>query len=425
MSVLNTAQPKALFDFTNGITHDQRLAAQEIKVQKAWLWGLVSLDLINKNEADAVCKTLDEAQAHIEAGTFEWQVENEDIHMHLEQFVTEKLGDIGKRMHMGRSRNDLIATTLRLYVADTLQQAAAGLDAIIATLEAQINATHDVIVPGMTHLQHGQPVRFSHILVGHKQALQRDQDKLAFALTTALQEMPLGAAALAGTTLPVDLKTMAEELGFCAPAANSYDAVGNRDFMLNALDAFASIALHFARLSEDMIYWSSTAVGLVQLPANWSTGSSIMPNKRNPDVPELTRGKAAHIIAAQNNGYMLMRTVPTSYGSDLHELKQVYMRALDEVMACFNVWPGFIAELSVSTTRAAELCMQGHILATEIANHMVETGTPFREAYKKVADLVKEADAQGKQVHELYTDANFTPLSAVQARKNVGGTGIS
>jgi argininosuccinate lyase len=250
--------------------------------------------------------------------------------------------------------------------------------------------------------------------------------------------MPLGAAALAGSPLALDYAAMAAALGFAGPCRNSYSAVGNRDFILNALNALSLLAVHLGRLSEDCIYWSATPVGLLKLPQAWSTGSSIMPNKRNPDVPELTRGKAAHIIGAQTNGHMLVRTVPTSYGSDLHELKQVFIRAADEAEACLKVWPPFITEAVFSDEAAQRLLNQGHVLATEIADALTAGGAPFRDAYKAVKALVDLAEAEGCQVHELALDDvnraldalglqplaayDFTPEKAVERRDCPGGT---
>ena len=439
MSILQSAeQPDALFEFTNGIAVDRHLARQEARVQTAWMHGLTGIGLIAVDEAQKVEAVLDEAVAAIGAGTFAWNVRDEDIHMHLERYVTDRLGDIGKRMHLGRSRNDLIATTLRLYVADRMRDFCAQIKPVVAALANQARATIDIIVPGLTHLQHGQPVRLGHVLLGHAWDFADDITRLDQAARYALETMPLGAAALAGSPLALDYAGMASELGFAAPCRNSYSAVGNRDFILNALNACALLAVHLGRLSEDCIYWSATPVGLLKLPQAWSTGSSIMPNKRNPDVPELTRGKAAHILAAQADGHMLLRTVATSYGSDLHELKQVFLRAADEAKACLKVWPPFIGESVFSGEAADRLLHQGHVLATEIADALTSTGAPFRDAYKAVKTLVELAEAEGCQVHQLeLDDVNraldalgiqpfagyvFTPERAVERRNGPGGT---
>lgn len=438
-SKLNTAQPDALFAFTHGIPQDKRLARQEVAVQLAWLHGLAALpNMFTKKDVKAIETVLAEALAAIEADRFVWTIRDEDIHMHLERYVTERCGEIGKKMHAGRSRNDLIATTLRLYVRDSLRQIGTALQPLLTALIDQAEQQIDVIIPGATHLQHGQPVRLAHVLLGHAEAFRRDSLRLEAAAQAAVAVMPLGAAALAGTPLPIDLRAIAKELGFGAVPRNSYDAVGDRDFMLEALSALALLGTHLSRFAEDCVYWSATPVGLLKLPTAWSTGSSIMPNKRNPDVAELTRGRGAHLIGALMDGLALVRTVPTSYGSDLHEMKKVLMHSLDETSACLAVWPPFVSALTFDNGRAQALCQQGHILATEIADALVEQGAAFRDAYRAVAMLVQEAEAQKLQVHELPLETvnrvlrgqnlpsrnafRFDTKTAVERRNQPGGT---
>lgn len=435
----NAAQPGALFAFTNGIAQDSLLAAQEIAVQKAWLRGLAALPgMFSKRDVTRIEAALDEARRAIEAGSFAWDIRDEDIHMHLERYVTERCGDLGKKMHAGRSRNDLVATTLRLYTRDLMQKVRGGIRAVIAALADQAEQQIDCIIPGATHLQHGQPVRLGHVLLGHAEAFRRDDARADAAMRQAMAVMPLGSAALAGTPLPVDLGTMAAALGFRNAPRNSYDSVGDRDFMLEALSALALLGVHLGRLAEDCIYWAATPVGLLKLPKAWSTGSSIMPNKRNPDVPELTRGRSAHLLGAMTDGVALMRTVPTSYGSDLHELKKVLIGAGLEALACLDIWPHFIGAMQFDGARAAALCRQGHILATEIADALVADGVSFRDAYKAVAGLVEQASLTGKQVHELaLAEVNaalkkhkipprrnfmFDAAAAVERRNLPGGT---
>ncbi len=328
-SKLNTTQPDALFTFTHGIPQDKRLARQEVAVQQAWLHGLASLpNMFTKKQVKTIETALAEALTDILADRFVWNIRDEDIHMHLERFVTERCGELGKKMHAGRSRNDLIATTLRLFVRDSLLDIRAELLPLLTTLIDQAEQQIDVVIPGATHLQHGQPVRLGHVLLGHAEAFRRDWLRLESTANAAVAVMPLGAAALAGTPLPIDLTAIARELGFTAVPRNSYDAVGDRDFMIEALSALALLGTHLSRFAEDCVYWSATPVGLLKLPTAWSTGSSIMPNKRNPDVAELTRGRGAHLLGALMDGLALVRTVPTSYGSDLHQMKKVMAQAL-------------------------------------------------------------------------------------------------
>jgi argininosuccinate lyase len=324
--------------------------------------------------------------------------------MNLERFITDEAGDLGKKLHTGRSRNDLIATTLRLfasYTTSTIAGAVAKLADALCDL-AEHNA--GVMVPGTTHLQHGQPISFGHIAAAHGWAFARDLKRLDNAQKACLEYMPLGSAALAGTTVQVNLDECAKELGFASPPMNSYDAVGDRDFMIEALDAFASVAVHLGRLSEDIIYWSSTAVGLIELPRELSTGSSIMPNKRNPDVAEIVRAKSARIISLASEAKNILKSVPTSYGSDLHELKKTFVHSCSELSASLGILVPFAGGLGVNKERAQELLGKGHLLATEIADELTSQGMSFRDAYRKTAALVELADTKGLQVHELGKD---------------------
>lgn len=422
----NAERPAALFDFTHGIDLDRRLAAQETAVQKEWAFALARAGLLTAVESAQVAEAMDEARSLMEAGEFDWQITDEDIHMNLERFVTQRYGALGKRMHVGRSRNDLIAATLRLFVRDCttdVRNAVAGLGQALTDRAAAFSST---IVPGMTHLQNGQPIRLGHAFAAHAFSLTRDLDALDSAARGAMQVMPLGAAAMSGTTIPIDLHALARDLGFSYAPRNAYDAVGDRDFMLDALSALARLAVHLSRMSEDFIFWSSSPVGLLRIPPAWSTGSSIMPNKRNPDVPELVRAKSAHIMAALTNGLTLMKALPTSYDSDMHELKRVLLRSLDDSMACLSVLTPFVAGLGVNPTRASELLGHGHLLATELADELARRGTPFRDAYARVAALVEAAESMGVQVHELPEARKILPdlsfESAVERRGCPGGT---
>lgn len=427
----NALKQAKLYEFTQGIAQDQRLFRQEIKVQIAWAKGLMDLGILTQEEFNRVSSRLAEASRLIEVGHFDWRTQDEDIHMNLERYVTEHEGVLGKKMHLGRSRNDLIATTLRLFVADELQALGKLVDPLIEALKTKGLGVIDVIVPGCTHLQNGQPIRYSQILASYAQMLRRDQKSLEFQRSCALSSMPLGSAALAGTPIAIDEKKIANLLGFLGPSSNSYDSVGDRDFMLGALDAISQMAVHLSRIAEDFVIYSSTAIGLLDLPKDWSTGSSIMPNKRNPDVAELARSKAAHCIGAAFEAKTLVKGLPTSYQSDLHELKQVFLRSLDEVSLILGALTPFVDGLGVKAHVAKSLLNRGHILATEIADELVSQGMAFRDAYKQVAALVETADQSGKQVHEVLS--NVQGLSpqfvksldfewAVERRKGPGGT---
>jgi len=425
-----------LLRFTAGIDVDRRLAPYEIGVQKAWAKALAFAGHITAEELRQALFLLDDALGRMESGDFEWRLEDEDIHMNLERFITEKAGELGRKLHLGRSRNDLIATTLRLFVRQGTGAMAKSTADLATALCGLAERTSKVTVPGTTHMQHGQPVSFGHIAASHGWALARDLRRLDGAQRSSVEYMPLGSAALAGTAIEVDLDGIAKELGFLSPPKNSYDAVGDRDFMIEALDAFASVAMHLGRLSEDIIYWSSTAVGLVVLPKELSTGSSIMPNKRNPDVPEIVRAKSARLISLAAEAHSILKSVPTSYGSDLHELKRTYVLAEKELAASLRILVPFVDGLTIDAARAAELLGRGHLLATEIADGLASKGLPFRDAYRKAKGLVELAQAGGRQVHEL-TRAELGTLldedemtvidslsfeSALEKRSRPGGT---
>ncbi len=434
MGILNSSRnpnaPSALFEFTQGIAVDSRLCEAEVKVQIEWARGLMVLGLLSANEFSLAESTLQDACEKMKNNTFPWRVEDEDIHMNLERYMTDQHGELGKKIHLGRSRNDLIATTLRLFVAHNMMTVQNSLKELGLSFLHLAKKNESILVPGLTHLQHGQAVLLGHTLCAHAWAFSRDLERLDLAKKEALHYMPLGAAALSGTPLKMDLQTISQNLGFQKPLQNSYDAVGDRDFMLSALNALATLAMHMSRYCEDIIYASSSAVKLIDLPKEWSTGSSIMPNKRNPDVPELVRAKTAHIISSSQEAYSLMKGVASSYGSDLHELKSVYMRALDETLSCLSILPSFIHGLKVNTDKANSLLEQGHILATEVADRLVEKGHTFREAYKQVAFWVEDCESKQMQIHQhpevmsLFPE-QLTFAKAVEKRSQSGGSSSS
>lgn len=405
MSVLTTKfQPSKsdlLASFTNGVRPDKELFAQEIRVQKAWATGLAEIGVLRGEDLKHITAALEKAFELIQTNKFDWREADEDIHMNLERFVNDETQGLGKKMHAGRSRNDLIATTLKLHVADSSAEIQALIQDLINKIVTLAEQNLDVIIPGMTHLQNGQPIRWSHALLGHAWAFKRDLQKFKTTQENALAVMPLGSAALGGTTLNVDLKKMAHTLGFQSPPVNSYDAVGERDGVIDFLQASAHFGAHLSRLAEDIIYWSSAPVGLVQLSPQWSTGSSIMPNKRNPDVAELARAKASLWMGDAHGVLTLVKGLATSYASDLHESKLPYLRVVKDLKLTLNVFGHFVAELSLNKQRAQELLGQGHILATEIANNLTDAGVPFREAYGIVAGLVELAESKKVQVHHL------------------------
>lgn len=405
MSVLSTKRQPTKSDllasFTNGVKPDQELYRQEIAVQKAWADGLSEIGLLDAKELLQVQDALSKAEMLMAEGQFDWREVDEDIHMNLERFVSDETQGLGKKMHAGRSRNDLIATTLKLHVAATSEEVSTLLEELIKKMTELAEENLDVIIPGMTHLQNGQPVRWSHALLAHAWAFKRDIKKFEMTKEVALAAMPLGSAALAGTTLNINQEKMATKLGFKSPAFNSYDAVGERDSIVNFLEAAAHFGVHLSRLAEDIIYWSSAPVGLINLSPNWSTGSSIMPNKRNPDVAELARAKASLWMGNASGVLTLIKGLATCYASDLHESKIPYVNTANDIKLTLKVFTEFVSELTLNKEVAKKLLNQGHILSTEFANHLVDEGMPFREAYASVAALVELAESKKIQIHEL------------------------
>jgi argininosuccinate lyase len=443
MSVLTTQrQPtkgQLLARFTNGIIPDSFLYQQEIRVQLAWAEGLSQIGILTPVELREIEKALLAACEEMEKGIFHWKIEDEDIHMNLERYVNEKTQSLGKKMHAGRSRNDLIATTLKLHVADSCQEIEVHLKALIQTMAVFAEKNIDVLIPGMTHLQNGQPIRFSHAILGHAWALKRDLERFEKLRFNSLRVMPLGSAALAGTTLPIDLKALAKKLGFESAPRNSYDSVGDRDALVEMLQASSFFGAHLSRLCEDIIYWASAPVGLIKLSPQWSTGSSIMPNKRNPDIAELARGKSALWMGDTSGMLTLLKGLGTCYGSDLHEAKIPYLRVTQDLLLTLEVFIPFMSELSVDREKARILLNHGHILATEVADALTQKGLAFRDAYALVAAMVEEADSHKLQIHELKNshlikitdmiDEDFFNRlsfeSSIELRKYDGGTARS
>lgn len=420
-SAQNSVHNPALLQYTQGVVWDQQLFHQEMRVQHAWIDALADGGHLTTAEHSQLAQQLSNIRNQMQAGTFDWRIEDEDIHMNIERALTDALGDLGKKIHLGRSRNDLIATTLRLHVADTARHINTAVKDLASTLADLAEKNLGLIVPGVTHLQHGQPVALAQILLAHAWPCTRIIKLLALAENVAMEAMPLGAAACSGSTLPLDFGSIAGTLGFASPCRNSYDAVSDRDAILILMQAIALHATHVGRFCEDVIYWASSPVDLLQLPKEWSTGSSIMPNKRNPDVAEITRAKTAVIIANASCAQQLVKALGSSYFSDLHELKKLYLDTVGIQNAIHTVITPFAAALKFCPKAATHLLHKGHILATDLANQQVARGTPFREAYSLAATKVQQAEAAGLQVHQM-DGFTFTFSDSVAARSLSGGT---
>ncbi len=393
--------------FTESISFDRRLAAVDIRGSKAHAQMLAQSGLITNAECQKILATLDEIGAEIEAGTFPFCTELEDIHMHVEQALIARTGDVGRKLHTGRSRNDQIATDLKLFVRD----AAARIDALLEGLQrafvARSTRDVDVVVPGYTHLQRAQPVMVVHYWLAYCEKLQRDRGRISDAVMR-LNFSPLGAAALAGTSLPIDRELTARLLEFTGPAANSLDITGDRDFLVEFLFALSLIAVHLSGWAQEWISWFSTEFGFLKLPDSLTTGSSIMPQKRNPDVLELIRGKSARVVGALTQGLFLLKDLPLAYNRDLQEDKVPLFEAYDTLSACLELAAELVAGAELQRERIASRLEEGFLDATALMEYLIRRGVPMRTAHETVGKLVAACEAERTRLAQL-------PLERLQA----------
>ena len=383
------------------IAVDQRLYAQDIEGSLAHAAMLGAQGILSGEDVAAITQGLAQVKAEIESGALTFSTALEDIHMNIEARLKEIIGDAAGRLHTARSRNDQVATDLRLYA----RQACDGLDQAIFQLQqallAQAEAHVTTIMPGFTHLQPAQPISFAHHLMAYVEMLQRDRSRLRDA-KTRLNECPLGSAALAGTTYPIDREATARALGFTGPMRNSLDAVGSRDYVIELLAALSILATHLSRLAEEMIFWASPLIGFVKFSEAFTSGSSIMPQKRNPDAAELVRGKTGGIIGALVTLLTTVKALPLAYNKDLQEDKRPLFFALDETLLCLAAMTGMVADMQpqIATMRAA--CAHGFLNATDLADWLVQQlQLPFREAHHITGRIVKLAESQGCTLEEL------------------------
>jgi len=418
------------------IGFDQRLFAQDIRGSLAHCAMLADNDIISKQDAAEISKGLESILAEIQAGDFTFSRALEDIHMNIEARLAELIGPVAGRLHTARSRNDQVATDFRLYVRDTIDHLSGQIAALMGALVTQAETHADTIMPGFTHLQPAQPVTFGHHLLAYVEMLSRDYGRFMDA-RKRLNESPLGAAALAGTSFPIDRHQTAEALGFARPTGNSMDSVSARDFALETLSAAAICATHLSRLAEEIVVFASPNFGFFNLPDAYSTGSSIMPQKRNPDAAELVRAKSGRIIAALNGLMIVMKGLPLAYSKDMQEDKEGTFNALDSLSLCLAAMTGMMQTITPNADAMLAAAGRGFSTATDLADWLVrEAGLPFREAHHVTGALVALAEEQGKDLSELslaqmqacderITDSVFSVLSvenSVASRTSHGGT---
>jgi argininosuccinate lyase len=423
------------FDCSFGF--DRRLLPYELAVDRVWADALVDAGILAAEEAVRIRGALDEIAERIEAEP-SWldRSEAEDLHGFVEAELVEQLGALGAKLHAGRSRSDLVVTDLRLFVKDAAGAVRGQVVRLVAALADQAERHFGLPMAGMTHLQHAQPVLFSHWLFAHAEAFERDAERLEAAVHRA-DSCPLGAGAFAGSTLPLDRMKIARALGFARITANSIDAVGDRDFALEYLFALATLALHLSRLAEDFILFASAEFGYLRLPDAYSTGSSMMPQKKNPDAWELIRGKTGRVTGALVALLVTLKGLANSYQRDLQEDKEPLFDAHDQMLAAAEIAAGAVAATGVNEERLRRAAADPALLATDAADYLVARGVPFRQAHEIIGTLVKEAERRGQPWNELPLDVmkSFSPVfepdwtreitleAALERRGLAGGAG--
>jgi argininosuccinate lyase len=386
--------------FTASITLDKRLAPYDIAGSLAHCHMLVACSIIPAVDGKRICRGLAEIEREITDGTFRYDASDEDIHMAIERRLTEKIGAAGGRLHTARSRNDQVALDLRLFVRAEIGAILRHITAFQKVLATTARRHARVIMPGYTHLQRAQPVLFAHHLLAYHEKLERDGDRFSDCRRRA-DVLPLGAGALAGTTFPIDPDQVARELRFARVATNSLDAVSERDFIVEFLAAAAILATHLSRLAEEIILWSSAEFGFVSLPDEFATGSSIMPQKKNPDVAELVRGKTGRVYGNLVAMLTILKGLPLAYNRDLQEDKAPLFDTTDTVKGCLAVMTAMIPRLVVHADRMREATSDGFLLATDVADYLVTKGVPFREAHNIVGQAVRRCIESHRRLEDL------------------------
>lgn len=407
------AGPAAIMTEINAsIRFDKKLYRQDIRGSIAHCRMLVRQGLISPKEGKAIIGGLETILREIEAGKFKIDLALEDIHMHVEARLSELIGKPAGRLHTARSRNDQVATDFRLWVRDAIDRMDAGLKELQLTLLRRADEYAATVMPGFTHLQAAQPVTFGHHLMAYVEMIGRDRSRLKDA-RARLNESPLGAAALAGTSLPIDRHSTAKDLGFAAPMSNSLDAVADRDYALEFLSAASICAVHLSRLAEEIVIWTSAQFRFITLSDAFTTGSSIMPQKRNPDAAELVRGKVGRIIGSLNALLITMKGLPMTYGKDMQEDKEPTFDAVENLELCIAATAGMVADLKANAARMQDAAGEGYTTATDLADWCVrKIDMPFRQAHHVAGSLVRAAELQNKPLEAL----TLKEMQAVEPR---------
>jgi len=425
---------KSVQQYTASIPFDQRLYRQDIAGSMAHAKMLAKQGIISEKEAELITMGLVSLREEIEQGKFQFQPELEDIHMNIEARLTEKIGEVAGKLHTARSRNDQVALDLRLFTKEAIEETIHRLRELQRALLDVAEANKGVLMPGYTHLQRAQPVLLAHHLLAYFEMLQRDIHRFRDCLKRT-DVLPLGSGALAGVPYPIDRSFLAQELGFSQMSQNSIDAVSDRDFVIEYQAAASVAMMHLSRLAEELVLWSSQEFGFIDIDEAYTTGSSIMPQKKNPDVAELARGKTGRTYGNLLGILTAMKALPLSYNRDLQEDKEGLFDTVDTILSSLEVFAGMVRTLKVNAGRTRQAAEEGYILATDIADYLVKKGVPFRQAHKIVGELVRYAVEQGKGLHQLDLSQyqRFSTLfkedvyaitveSSIAARNILGGT---
>ena len=421
--------------YTGSIDFDKRLAKWDIDGSLAHAEMLKRVGVLSEQDLAAIQQGMAEIIEDIKSGSLEWSLDLEDVHMNIERRLTDKIGDAGKRLHTGRSRNDQVATDIRLWLRDEITVIQDLIKSLQASLLDLAEQNVDVVMPGFTHLQVAQPVSFGHHMLAYVEMLGRDFERMVDC-RKRVNRMPLGAAALAGTTYPIDRSITAELLGFEQICQNSLDAVSDRDFAIEFTAAASLVMVHLSRLSEELILWMSPRVGFIDIADRFCTGSSIMPQKKNPDVPELVRGKTGRVVGHLMGMIVLMKSQPLAYNKDNQEDKEPLFDTVDTLVDTLRIYADMMRGVTVKADNMRAAVMQGFAMATDLADYLVKKGMPFRDSHEVVARAVRFADDKGVDLSELafadlaqFSDLiaedvfeHLTPEGALNARDHIGGT---
>lgn len=426
---------KGVEEFTESISFDRRLYKYDIEGSMAHAKMLCNIRVLKKGELAAILSGLEEIRREIEDKKFLFSVELEDIHMNIEKRLIAKIGPVGEKLHTARSRNDQIALDLRLYLRDVIKEINGYILEFQRGLVDKARLNVDVVMPGYTHLQPAQPVLFSHYMLAYREMLERDRERFLDSLKR-VNTMPLGSGALAGTSFPIDREYVAQLLGFDRVTKNSMDAVSDRDFAVEFLSDSAILGMHLSRLSEDLILWSSQEFSFIELPDEFCTGSSMMPQKKNPDVLELIRGKSGRLYGNLFSLLTTMKGLPLTYNRDMQEDKEPLFDSVDTLLSILRIYPGVISGMTVKKDVTADAAAKGYMWATDVADYLVRKDVPFRTAHEITGKVVGYCVQYGKRIEEvsiselkIFSDkfekdlyGIVTPGEGVNLRRVAGGT---